>query len=236
MPASINNGLVMYLPFNGNTQDESGYGNHAINTNATLTTDRNNNQGKAYLFNGVNAFMRVPNSASLNPDRITMMAIVKVNGFYQGKCHGNTILNKGNASANPPSSIRLGFVDEMANGFNCNSTVVDSLKQMFTADFAFNGTVDIPLKGPFIEKNKWYCITYTYDGAIAKLYIDGVVTSSRNGSGTFIPAADDLFIGKDNNSPLFPYWLNGAIDELRIYNRALNQDEVKALCSNCNDK
>ncbi len=29
---------------------------------------------------------------------------------------------------------------------------------------------------------------------------------------------------------MFPFWLNADLDEVRIYDRALNQDEILALC------
>ncbi len=236
MPATVNNGLVAYYPFNGNTQDESGYGNHAINTNATLTTDRNNNAGKAYLFNGTNAFMRVPNSASLNPDRITMMAMVKVNGFYGGNCHGNVILNKGNDDGGTlADNYRIRFADDLyKNGVSCN-TPLDVAHQAFYADFGANGTASLPYTGPYVETGKWYCLTFTYDGSIAKFYINGTLQSSRNTSSPYQPSTEDLYFGTLGD-PLFPYWFNGVMDEIRIYNRALSQEEVTAICGTCNDK
>ena len=37
---NLTDGLVAYYPFNGNANDESGYGNHGTVTGAVLTTDR----------------------------------------------------------------------------------------------------------------------------------------------------------------------------------------------------
>jgi hypothetical protein len=237
MPASVNNGLVLYLPFNGNTQDESGYGNHAVNTNATLTTDRNGNANKAYLFNGTSAFLRVANSASLNPDRISMMVILKVNGFYQGNCHGNVIIHKGNTDGGTlQNKYRFYFADDAYKNFTqCGGNPVDEAHQSFSADFAGNGAINLPYTGPFVEKAKWYTLIYTYDGAVGKLYINGTLSSSRPGTTAYLPSTEDIYIGRlaDN---LFPYWFNGVMDELRIYNRALNQEEVTALSGTCYDK
>lgn len=237
MPETVNNGLVAYFPFNGNSQDESGYGNHTIFNNATLTSDRYNQPGKAYLFNGVNNYMRVANSGSLNPDRLSMVAIVKVNGFYQGKCHGNVIINKGDDDVTMVDKFRLRFDDNVyTNGQNCNNSVVDSVHQVFYGDFGGNSGISLPYNGPYIEKGKWYCVAYTFDGSIGKLYVNGVMVSSRPaGSGVYQPSTDDLFIGKLNDG-LFPYWFNGVMDEIRIYNRAISQEEVTALCTDCNKK
>ena len=57
--------LVGYWPFNGNANDESGYGNNGIVTGATLTTDRFGNPNKAYRFDG-NDLISISHSATLN--------------------------------------------------------------------------------------------------------------------------------------------------------------------------
>src|SRR5690242_9009348 len=95
---NLNQGLVAYYPFNGNANDASGNGNNAVFNNATLTSDRFANAGSAYSFNGIDNYMRIPNSPSLNPaNQISICVWVKVAGFYQGKCHGNNIVMKGDA-------------------------------------------------------------------------------------------------------------------------------------------
>src|SRR5690242_20539738 len=94
---NLNAGLMAYYPFNGNAHDESGNGNDPIFNNATLTSDRLGNANSAYSFNGIDNYIRIPNSTSLNmSNKISICAWVKVAGFYQGKCHGNNIVMKGN--------------------------------------------------------------------------------------------------------------------------------------------
>ena len=48
---NLSNGLVLYLPFDGNAQDASGKGNHGTVSGATLTTDRNGKARSAYSKN-----------------------------------------------------------------------------------------------------------------------------------------------------------------------------------------
>src|SRR5882724_9834977 len=92
----LTDGLVAYYNFNnGSLKDSSGYGNNIYFSNAVKTTDRFGNANNAYLFDGSTSYMQVKNSASLNPLNITMMAIVKLNGFYKGISYGNQILMKG---------------------------------------------------------------------------------------------------------------------------------------------
>ena len=80
----------------------------------------------------------------------------------------------------------------------------------------------------YIELNKWINVIYTYDGTKAQLYLNGVLKETRNGTVSFTPTNYDMFIGRAEN-PLFPYWFNGIIDEIRIYNKALCDGEIKQL-------
>src|SRR5205085_3568228 len=93
----LNNGLVAYYPFNCNANDASGNGNNPIFNNATLTSDVYGNANSAYHFNGIDNYIQIPNSNSLNAaNTISICAWVKPTGFYQGTCHGNSVLMKGN--------------------------------------------------------------------------------------------------------------------------------------------
>ena len=71
----------------------------------------------------------------------------------------------------------------------------------------------------------WHHVAATFDGAIRKLYVDGILLGSDNpGSLHAVPNAGNLAIGVTNNSELFP----GSIDEVRVWNRALCQSEIQA--------
>ena len=71
----------------------------------------------------------------------------------------------------------------------------------------------------------WHLVTATFDGATARLYLDGVVV----GSDTFTLGNTSLplYIGRYFGSNGFGW--NGAIDEVRLYNRALSATEVAAI-------
>src|SRR6187397_3320545 len=77
----LSKGLMAYYPFNGNANDASGNGNNPIFNNATLTADYYGNTNSAYYFNGVNNYIEIPNSPSLNPAEFTLCAMVNVQGF-----------------------------------------------------------------------------------------------------------------------------------------------------------
>jgi len=78
-----------------------------------------------------------------------------------------------------------------------------------------------------IDENRWYHIAGTYDGFNLKIYVNGVpknTTSSVGLSGVNQPA----YIGYD------AVWLDffdGIIDDVRVYDRALDANEILQLCA-----
>ena len=78
------NGLVAYYPFNGNANDESGSGNNGTVNGATLTTDRFGNPNSAYLFNGINNYIIIPN-VIINPNSSGTISLwFNLNNLYPG--------------------------------------------------------------------------------------------------------------------------------------------------------
>lgn len=68
LPAQIlNDDLLLYYPFNGNSNDESDHGFHGV-SNATLVSDRAGNEESAYYFNGMTSYIEIPNENDLKPD------------------------------------------------------------------------------------------------------------------------------------------------------------------------
>jgi hypothetical protein len=217
----LKDGLVAYYNFdNGSLNDGSGYGNNITFNNATPTTDRFGNANSAYLFDGTTSYMQVPNSASLNPSNLTLMAIFKVNGFYTGPCHGNNLMSKGY-----PDGINGWYVLRFGNfGPDCNSPVDTSHELFLGGITGVGGAADTPM----VKTGQWYNLIFTYDGIVSNLYLNGQLKKSWAGTASFATNSHDLFIGK-HEDPSFPYYFNGVIDEIRIYNEALPLNVIKKL-------
>ena len=216
-------GLQAYYPFNGNANDVSGNNNNPSFNNAILTTDRNGNANSAYRFNGIDNYMRIPNSASLNTTGALSLCVwVRVNGYYQGTCHGNSIMMKGDNDF-LPGNYFLRFDDHLyTNVANCTNVVVDETHQCF---YGHTADASVPGYTPYIQTGAWQSVVYTSDGTNSKLYVNCELKASGFLGGDSFTNTYDLFLGKLNN-PSYPYWFNGDMDEVRIYNRALTQEEV----------
>ena len=223
---NLDKGLQAYYPFNGNANDASGNNNNPVFNNTTITADRFGNPNSAYHFNGVYQYMRIPNKPSLNFGKeITLSVWVRPTGFYYDICHASQIISKGGGNYNP-GNYALRFDDALYTlGGGCDGGVCDSIHQNFRG----TGTVLKPYGGDFIKKNQWYHVLYTNDGRTARLYVDCQLKYEVSFPETFTND-EDLFLGKSDDD-IFPFWLNGDLDEIRIYNRALNDKEIFLLCN-----
>ncbi|MEK7481045.1 MAG: LamG domain-containing protein [Patescibacteria group bacterium] len=73
----------------------------------------------------------------------------------------------------------------------------------------------------FLPLNQWHHLAITYDGAILRGYLDGVLDLAVPMS--FGPIIDTFRIGQTRNAyETFP----GSIDEVRIYGVMLTESEV----------
>ena len=223
---NLDKGLQAYYPFNGNAKDASGNNNHPVFNNAAPTADRFGNPNSAYHFNGVYQYMRIPNKPSINfKDQITLSVWVRPTGFYYDICHASQLISKGGGNYET-GNYALRFDDALYSlGTGCDGGICDTIHQNFRG----TGTVLKPYGGDFIKKNKWYNVLYTNDGRMARLYVDCQLKYEVLFPETFINE-QDLFFGKSDDD-LFPFWLNGDLDDIRIYNRGLNEKEIFALCA-----
>jgi len=227
---NLNQGLMAYYPFNGNANDASGNNLHPVFNNAYLTIDRFGNANSAYHFNGIDNYMRIQNNPKLNfGNKISLVVWVRPLGFYTGPCHGNSILIKGDDANWTIGYYGLRYDDAAyLNSTQCGIPTPDINHENYW------GFQAVSQGGytPYVALNEWICVIYTYDGTNAKLYLNCQLVIDRVAPGFTFTNSYDLFFGK-MNSPIYPYWLNADLDEIRIYDRTLNLDEVNALVGTC---
>ena len=81
--------------------------------------------------------------------------------------------------------------------------------------------------GPWLlPTTAWSHVTFTYDGAVLRLYLNGVLGLSSARTKTVVPSSDPLRIG--GSGEWLDEFFDGKIDDVRIYNRALSAAELSA--------
>ncbi|MGE0076239.1 MAG: PKD domain-containing protein [Bacteroidales bacterium] len=79
-----------------------------------------------------------------------------------------------------------------------------------------------------IESNKWYHVAATYDGSVAKLYINGVQEASTLYTTYFTTLENvPLYIGAEPGN-----YFNGKMDDVRLWSVARSTDEINSDLSN----
>lgn len=200
--AAPTRGLVAYYPFDGNAKDKSGNHNHGEMHGTRPTADRKGRLDSAMLF-GEGNYISVPSSPSLNSpkDQITIAAWVRVNERNRNRF--TPIVCKGRCK-------QYQFI--MDGGDLILKS--PSMGMNIRSGFAF-------LRG------QWQHFAISFDASLVRAYINGSFVGASMVSGNFPPSDEDLYIGEDCHSG--DDCLRGAMDELRIYNRALTDDEIKAV-------
>ncbi len=224
--AGLTDGLVGYWSFDensgGTAQDYSGYNNHGTIHNPLWTTGKS---GSALYFNGLNTYVEVADSPSLDiTGTITLSAWVKAETYQYFRVG---LVTKG-GRYHPRHGYDL-YLHENGNDMKAGlslrySDLSSSLNERWNA--VSSNTA--------INDAQWHQITATYDGSIMKMYVDGNLENELVNSDGFDENDASLMIGlfqygyndAHGNKPNIP---KGIIDDVRIYNRALSSSEIQQL-------
>jgi hypothetical protein len=200
----ITNGLIAYYPLNGTPNDASGNGNNGTVYGATLTSDRFGVPATAYQFNGTSDYIAVniPNLPTNSEPRSISLWAKAQPSISSGIC----LLFWGTGQN------REGF------GIICNSAPLTWQGQTW-------GGGDDVNSGVIVDTN-WHQIVVVYSGSVLSISIDGTQKGTLS-EGINTPLSP-LTIGADTNDNALQFF-DGAISDVRIYDRALSSQEIPAL-------
>jgi hypothetical protein len=82
-----------------------------------------------------------------------------------------------------------------------------------------------------LRPRKWYHVAASYDGASMKIYINGRMAASKTYSGGYKAHHSDAVIGCQMaaDSSQWRNWFKGKIDELKLYNYALDPQSIVSI-------
>lgn len=215
-------GLAAYYPFNGDVKDYSGNGNDGMIVGTpSLTTDRWNNANKCYTFNGNGDYVRVESDSTIEPvDAVSISAWVNATDFNSWNM---IVCKRLKHNASPGNSYLLYGAGSPGQNQYWGFGVGNTSTEKFSIDPAV------------IQTNDWVHVVGTYDRNASdsniRVYVDGNLVKFEKANFALAYSDSSLRIGMAIPGPSLQYF-KGKIDEVRIYGRALNQQEVTALFNN----
>ena len=217
-------GLVGWWPFNGNANDASGNGNNGTVNGATLTSDRNSVANKAYNFNGTSNFISINPSNQGFSNGISISIWAKISGL-----NSNTNCNLGCAQ----------FLVSRSNDFsNGHFKIGYSQNTVAAGGQKFGGSINSASGAGNVNgttaytypQTTWKHLVITYNNSQVKLYINGVLNATTNYTTPITNINSLIYFGRHVDAT-YSYFVNGQLDDVGIWNRALTTCEVTNLYS-----
>lgn len=189
--------------------DVSGAGNHVSLHGLTFAAGH---RGNALTFGGTTGYAEAPSTPSLDVSGtgLTIAFWVKVHSTTSG-IDGVVIGKPWNATTAARPYYQYGV--EYANAVGK------------TLDFYFGdpaGAVHGPHRMTPIP-GQWTFAAFTFDGTTVRGYLDGTLRFAEPDAGSIAARGNTLRFGVDGG---FQQFFNGALDDLRIYTRALTPTEL----------
>ena len=157
------------------------------------------------MFNGLDDYVEVPYSASLNPSQFTLFCWVKVQSG-QGTWRS--------AITSRDDYPTKGYI-LYAGENNRWQFWIGTGKQDWTG-----------VHGSEIVLNTWTSLAATYDGSKMKLYVNGELVGERVGD-YVANSTHPLRIGAGATEKKPMYFFPGQISEVRVWNRVCTQKEIQ---------
>jgi len=217
----ITSGLMLYLPFNGTLIDSSGNGNNGTSSGAIYTTDKWGNPNNAYLFNGRDNYITVLNSPTINPvNQLTITMWLRVDSIQSNYmpilCKGGPVygyFNNREYGVWTKNNITLWFPQFKSAGDSAGMHELDSDHHSYAI-------------------GQWNFFVFIVDRVNHRMqiYTDGVLTEETSDSySSFNVNSYPLIVGWSEEYLFEHTPLRGAMDNLRIYNRALTPGQIQLL-------
>jgi hypothetical protein len=200
--SSLDDHLIAHYPLDGHANDESGEEHHGTIYGATSAPDRNGNTNSAFQFDGQDDY-------------------IDLGDWINGGATTITFWARWDAFHNYSRIVDLG------NGSSSDNIIVSNYQQggrLFWQVYS-TSTQSLTSTDNILTPNRWDFYAVTVDEAgLFKMYQNAILVAENTGVVPRQLNRTEQFIGKSNFSQ--DGYFQGLIDDVRIYNKALDEAEV----------
>lgn len=230
-PANSDSGLFLHYTFDGNTDDSSGYGFHGTATSITYGTDRFGNENSCAVFDGESSSVTVQNSQSaFNLDKLTVCAWVKPERDVGYGMHEMVVAKGAHDLEQAWELLTKRYREIMGGAFSFEfdyrgpaETVRAKVKE------AYGTVTDAPSE---LVVGEWSHLVGSYDSdsKTAKIFLNGqlLFESDITDCGV-MDNQSSVTIGALSEFPSNRSHFGGCIDDVRIYNYVLSDQEIQQI-------
>jgi hypothetical protein len=242
--AGTKDGLIAWYNFNdGTANDASENKCNGILRGAKPAPDRSNRPDCAMSFDGKSAWIEVPSSGVY--DALTEITIAAWVCPVDDQRHGRS--SHFFITKQPSGSLTQDHSPTSSNHggqFDLNLQVNEGLWHVYVcsqvAPYMCSEGHTFPLKS--LKSSQWHhlAVTISREDNRVRVYLDGqktgdLIYTEQTQTGHILsqPTTEPLRIGKRKDADFDPgsnNYFNGRLDDIRIYNRVLSDDEIKIVC------
>jgi regulator of replication initiation timing len=202
-PTSIelNEGLVAHYPFSGDADDHSGNENHLAVNGATLTEDRFGMTESAYSFDGKDDYLFT--DLDDRKGNFTLSLWAKAHDVEQSRYR--SVINIHDKTPGSAATCQI----HTSGGRYPTYQLFSSNPESFA-----------------LVTTKWQHLAVTVSGKVVRFYENGKRVYSQELEGGEANKFSNIIIGRNRQGGAI---YNGSIDDVYVYNRAINDAEVARL-------
>jgi hypothetical protein len=208
-------GIIGWWPGEDNANDIISTNNGILTNGVTFNAGV---VGQAFHFNGSNQDVQIPYTTALEPSNVTVECWVKLD-----------------ALASPVAAYPgLQYIVFKQNSRGGNFEAYELEKNRISGHDVFRFLVtsklgkQVPAAATTVpQPGVWYHLAGTYDGTTVKIYVNGVLEGTAKAGFPIDYGTEPLYFGTTGTS-----WdgrLEGTLDEVSIYNRALGSNEIAGI-------
>ena len=209
-------GLMAHYSFDGNANDDTGHGNHGVVYGATLTAGRRGEANGAYSFDGVNDYIDVGQPLGVDPADVTQAAWVKL--MARNGVRDTIITQRHSNDGSDWPSLCIGAAE-----LNGRPTII-----VDDAWYTYSNPELAPIvpSPESITLDAWVFICGVRRGDVYQIYVNGQLRNSQTDTHQMDGSNATMHFMHHGAWGLYA---NGVLDEVWIFNRALNPQEVERL-------